>query len=78
MMVYIVVDTSLSRSVCNIMFLYLCSYFSKEVYDEHEAIFEMKPMEALSVTQTDFKMEGFKSVPYPPVMVRPEHKTLII
>lgn len=53
---------------------YLHSKICKEVYDEHEAIFEMKPMEALSVTQTDFKMEGFKSVPYPPVM-RHDYKT---
>ncbi|XP_078266047.1 sperm-associated antigen 8 [Rhinoraja longicauda] len=53
---------------------YLRHKICKKVYDEHEALYEIKPMESLSVTGQDFKMEGFKSVPPPPVM-RHDYKT---
>ncbi|XP_072920406.1 sperm-associated antigen 8 isoform X2 [Hemitrygon akajei] len=53
-----------------------CMYhkISKEVYDEYKEPFAIQPMESLSVTGRDFKMEGFKSVPRPPVM-RHDYKT---
>ncbi|XP_067850321.1 sperm associated antigen 8 [Heptranchias perlo] len=47
---------------------YLNHKICKEVFDEHNAIFAIAPMESLSVTGRDFRMEGFKSVPSPPTM----------
>ncbi|XP_072107876.1 sperm-associated antigen 8 [Mobula birostris] len=53
---------------------YMYHKISKEVYDEYKEAFAIQLMESLSVTGRDFKMEGFKSVPRPPVM-RHDYKT---
>ncbi|XP_038646695.1 sperm associated antigen 8 [Scyliorhinus canicula] len=48
---------------------YMYHKISKELFDAHEAALAFQPMEPLSVTGRDFKMEGFKSVPRPPTMI---------
>ncbi|XP_078082412.1 sperm-associated antigen 8 [Mustelus asterias] len=47
---------------------YMYHKISKELFDAHEAAIAFQPMESLSVTGRDFKVEGFKSVPCPPTM----------
>uniref|UniRef100_UPI00398ED11F sperm-associated antigen 8 n=1 Tax=Pristiophorus japonicus TaxID=55135 RepID=UPI00398ED11F len=47
---------------------YLHHKICKEVFDEHNVAFAMAPIESLSVTGRDFRIEGFKSVPPPPTM----------
>ncbi|XP_048457823.1 sperm associated antigen 8 isoform X2 [Rhincodon typus] len=42
---------------------------SKDIFDAQEAASTLQPMESLTVTGHDFKVEGFKSVPRPPTML---------
>ncbi|XP_048457819.1 sperm associated antigen 8 isoform X1 [Rhincodon typus] len=42
---------------------------SKDIFDAQEAASTLQPMESLTVTGHDFKVEGFKSVPRPPTMM---------
>ncbi|XP_072428117.1 sperm-associated antigen 8 isoform X1 [Chiloscyllium punctatum] len=48
---------------------YMYHKISKEIFDAHEAALALQPMESLTVTGRDFKVEGFKSVPRPPTMI---------